>query len=51
MIIGCGVVDMKGGLVGVLFVVQFLIEVGIELLGDLIFEFVVGEEVGEVGML
>ena len=51
MIIGRGVADMKGGLAGALFAVQLLTEAGIELPGDLIFESVVGEEVGEAGTL
>ncbi|MCZ8493127.1 acetylornithine deacetylase [Priestia megaterium] len=50
-IIGRGVADMKGGLAGALFAVQLLTEAGIELPGDLIFESVVGEEVGEAGTL
>lgn len=42
---------MKGGLAGSLFAIQLLQEAGIELKGDLIFESVIGEEVGEAGTL
>ena len=37
---------MKGGLAGALFAIQLLQEAGIELPGDLIFQSVIGEEVG-----
>lgn len=50
-IIGRGAADMKGGLAGSLFAIQLLQEAGIELKGDLIFESVIGEEVGEAGTL
>ena len=42
---------MKGGLAGALFAIQLLQEAGIELPGDLIFQSVIGEEVGEAGTL
>lgn len=51
VIIGRGVADMKGGLAGALFAVQLLDEAGIRLPGDLIFQSVIGEEVGEAGTL
>nr|WP_305034061.1 acetylornithine deacetylase [Ammoniphilus sp. YIM 78166] len=51
VILGRGVADMKGGLAGALFAIQLLHEAGIELPGDLIFQSVVGEEVGEAGTL
>ncbi|TYR79398.1 acetylornithine deacetylase [Priestia megaterium] len=50
-IIGRGVADMKGGLAGALFAIQLFHEAGITLPGDLIFQSVVGEEVGEAGTL
>ncbi|MGL5684319.1 MAG: acetylornithine deacetylase [Vagococcus fluvialis] len=50
-VIGRGAADMKGGLAGSLFAIQLLQETGIELKGDLIFESVIGEEVGEAGTL
>ncbi len=50
-IIGRGAADMKGGLAGALFAIQLLHEEGIELPGDLIFQSVIGEEVGEAGTL
>lgn len=50
-VIGRGAADMKGGLAGSLFAIQLLQEAGIELKGDLIFESVIGEEVGEAGTL
>ncbi len=40
---------MKGGMGGALFAVQLLREQGISLPGDLIFQSVIGEEVGEAG--
>lgn len=51
VIIGRGAADMKGGLAGALFAIQLLQEEGIELPGDLIFQSVIGEEVGEAGTL
>ena len=50
-IIGRGVADMKGGLAGVLFAFRLLHEAGVKLPGDIIFQSVVGEEVGEAGTL
>ena len=50
-IIGRGVSDMKGGLAGALFALQLLHEAGIRLPGDVTFESVIGEEVGEAGTL
>ncbi|MFB4162404.1 acetylornithine deacetylase [Alteribacillus sp. JSM 102045] len=46
-----GTADMKGGLAGALFAVNLLHEQGIHLPGDLIFQSVIGEEVGEAGTL
>ncbi len=51
VIVGRGAADMKGGLAGALFAIQLLHEQGIELPGDLIFQSVIGEEVGEAGTL
>ncbi|WP_158738272.1 acetylornithine deacetylase [Alteribacillus sp. YIM 98480] len=48
---GRGTADMKGGLAGALFAVKLLQEQGISLPGDLIFQSVIGEEVGEAGTL
>ncbi|EDL65277.1 acetylornithine deacetylase [Bacillus sp. SG-1] len=50
-VIGRGAADMKGGLAGALFAIGLLTEAGIELPGDLIFQSVIGEEVGEAGTL
>lgn len=50
-VIGRGAADMKGGLAGALFAIQLLHESGIELPGDLTFQSVIGEEVGEAGTL
>ncbi|ULL16235.1 acetylornithine deacetylase [Paenibacillus sp. H1-7] len=50
-LIGRGASDMKGGLAGALFAVQLLAEAGIQLPGDLLFQSVIGEEVGEAGTL
>lgn len=50
-IIGRGVADMKGGLSCVLFALKLLHEANIDINGDLIFQSVVGEEVGEAGTL
>ncbi|MFT8320286.1 MAG: acetylornithine deacetylase [Bacillus sp. (in: firmicutes)] len=51
VIIGRGVADMKGGLAGALFAIQLFTEAGVTFPGDLIFQSVVGEEVGEAGTL
>ncbi|MEI3598751.1 MULTISPECIES: acetylornithine deacetylase [unclassified Oceanobacillus] len=50
-IIGRGAADMKGGLASALFATKLLNEADIELPGDLIFQSVIGEEVGEAGTL
>ena len=50
-VIGRGAADMKGGLAGALFAIQLLHESGIQLPDDLIFQSVIGEEVGEAGTL
>ncbi|MBP3950475.1 acetylornithine deacetylase [Bacillus suaedae] len=50
-IIGRGAADMKGGLAGALFAIKLLHEANIELPGDLFFQSVIGEEVGEAGTL
>lgn len=50
-VIGRGAADMKGGLAGALFAIRLLLDAGIELPGDLIFQSVIGEEVGEAGTL
>lgn len=50
-LIGRGAADMKGGLGASLFAIKLLKEAGIELSGDLIFQSVIGEEVGEAGTL
>lgn len=49
--VGRGTADMKGGLAGALFAIQLLREAQIDLPGDVIFQSVVGEEVGEAGTL
>ncbi len=51
VVMGRGASDMKGGLACALFAIQLLREAGIDLPGDLIFQSVVGEEVGEAGTL
>ncbi|SER17027.1 N-formyl-4-amino-5-aminomethyl-2-methylpyrimidinedeformylase [Faunimonas pinastri] len=51
VVIGRGAADMKGGLAGALFAVRLLHESGLELRGDVTFESVIGEEVGEAGTL
>ncbi|MBM7661878.1 acetylornithine deacetylase [Bacillus mesophilus] len=51
VIIGRGASDMKGGLAGALFAIKLLHEAGIQLPGDLTFQSVIGEEVGEAGTL
>ncbi|WP_280769188.1 acetylornithine deacetylase [Salipaludibacillus daqingensis] len=48
---GRGTADMKAGLAGALFAIKLLREREIELPGDLIFQSVIGEEVGEAGTL
>lgn len=50
-VIGRGAADMKGGLAGALFAIRLLREAGIDLPGDLTFQSVIGEEVGEAGTL
>lgn len=50
-IYGRGTADMKGGLAGALFAIKLLHEQGIRLPGNLIFQSVIGEEVGEAGTL
>ncbi|MCS7462278.1 acetylornithine deacetylase [Paenibacillus doosanensis] len=50
-LVGRGAADMKGGLAGALFAVQLLHEAGIRLPGDVLFQSVIGEEVGEAGTL
>ena len=51
VIIGRGAADMKGGLAGALFALELLQKNGIDLPGDVIFQSVIGEEVGEAGTL
>ncbi|GAE36937.1 acetylornithine deacetylase [Halalkalibacter akibai] len=51
VVIGRGAADMKGGLAGALFAIKLLSEAGVTLKGDLIFQSVIGEEVGEAGTL
>ncbi|MDP4106666.1 MAG: acetylornithine deacetylase [Bacillota bacterium] len=48
---GRGVADMKGGIAASLIAIKILKELGIELNGDLQFQSVIGEEVGEAGTL
>ncbi|MFG6147107.1 acetylornithine deacetylase [Halobacillus sp. B23F22_1] len=48
-VFGRGVADMKGGMAGVLFAMKLLHERGIEPNGNIYFQSVVGEEVGEAG--
>ncbi|WP_181348126.1 acetylornithine deacetylase [Thalassobacillus sp. CUG 92003] len=48
-VFGRGVADMKGGMAGALFALQVLHEAGVEPRGNLYFQSVVGEEVGEAG--
>ncbi|MCB8875859.1 acetylornithine deacetylase [Acidisoma silvae] len=50
-IIGRGTADMKGGLAGALLALRILNDHGIKLPGDVIFQSVIGEEVGEAGTL
>lgn len=51
MVFGRGTADMKGGLAGALFAIKLLREHNAELPGELIFQSVIGEEVGEAGTL
>jgi acetylornithine deacetylase len=51
LVIGRGAADMKGGLAGALFALMLLREHNIPLPGDITFESVIGEEVGEAGTL
>lgn len=51
VVVGRGAADMKGGLAGALFALRLLREAGLPLPGDVIFESVIGEEVGEAGTL
>lgn len=50
-ICGRGVADMKGGIAASLLAIKLLKELGIPLQGDLQFQSVIGEEVGEAGTL
>ncbi|HWL12960.1 MAG TPA: acetylornithine deacetylase [Ureibacillus sp.] len=50
-IYGRGVADMKGGIAASLFAIKLLKELDITLQGDLQFQSVIGEEVGEAGTL
>jgi formylaminopyrimidine deformylase len=50
-IFGRGVADMKGGIAASLMAITILKELGISLKGDLQFQSVIGEEVGEAGTL
>ncbi|WP_223587718.1 acetylornithine deacetylase [Neobacillus bataviensis] len=50
-IYGRGVADMKGGIAASLLAIKLLKELGIPLQGDLQFQSVIGEEVGEAGTL
>lgn len=50
-LIGRGAADMKGGLASSLFAIQLLKEANLNISGDLIFQSVIGEEVGEAGTL
>lgn len=50
-IYGRGVADMKGGLAASLIAIKLLKELGISLQGNLQFQSVIGEEVGEAGTL
>ncbi|MEH7336344.1 acetylornithine deacetylase [Neobacillus drentensis] len=50
-IYGRGVADMKGGIAASLMAIKLLKELGIPLQGDLQFQSVIGEEVGEAGTL
>jgi acetylornithine deacetylase/succinyl-diaminopimelate desuccinylase family protein len=50
-IYGRGVVDMKGGIAAAMIAIKLIKELGITLQGDLQFQSVIGEEVGEAGTL
>ena len=50
-IYGRGVADMKGGIAASLIAIKLLKEMGITLQGDLQYQSVIGEEVGEAGTL
>ncbi|NHM30738.1 acetylornithine deacetylase [Neobacillus terrae] len=50
-IYGRGVADMKGGIAASLIPIKLLKELGVTLKGDLQFQSVIGEEVGEAGTL
>jgi formylaminopyrimidine deformylase len=50
-IYGRGVADMKGGLAASLTAIKILKDIGVSLYGDLQFQSVIGEEVGEAGTL
>ncbi|MDQ0197907.1 acetylornithine deacetylase [Neobacillus ginsengisoli] len=50
-IYGRGVADMKGGIAASLIAIKLLKELGVSLNGDLQFQSVIGEEVGEAGTL
>ncbi|MDN3015368.1 acetylornithine deacetylase [Paenibacillus sp. BSR1-1] len=50
-IYGRGVADMKGGIAASLMAIKLLKQLGIPLQGDLQFQSVIGEEVGEAGTL
>jgi acetylornithine deacetylase/succinyl-diaminopimelate desuccinylase family protein len=50
-IYGRGVADMKGGMAGALIAIKVLKELNVSLQGDLQFQSVIGEEVGEAGTL
>jgi acetylornithine deacetylase len=51
VVIGRGAADMKGGLAGALFALRLLRDSGVSLPGDITFQSVIGEEVGEAGTL
>ncbi len=50
-IFGRGVADMKGGIAASLIAIKLLKDMGVTLRGDLQFQSVIGEEVGEAGTL
>jgi acetylornithine deacetylase len=50
-IYGRGVADMKGGIAGALIAIKVLKDLNVSLQGDLQFQSVIGEEVGEAGTL
>lgn len=51
VIIGRGTADMKGGLAGALLALKILKDHGVHLPGDVTYQSVIGEEVGEAGTL